>query len=147
MLFLASVGPPILPHHASPQHEVSLPDAVPCSPFPSRALPQHETYKYRGRVSGRFYTSAGGATALLGRVEAAAARAKSAEQIQREMEAQYVSCNTRWTEAEGGCTGAGAVLGWRLERRSTCRATRAGRRRRVGGEAHQLLYGDLEERG
>lgn len=62
---------------------------------------KHETYKYRGRVSGRFYTSSGGATSLLGRVEAAAARAKSAEQIQREMEAQYVSCNTRWTEAEG----------------------------------------------
>ncbi|EFJ48787.1 hypothetical protein VOLCADRAFT_90628 [Volvox carteri f. nagariensis] len=62
----------------------------------------HKQYTYKGRLVGRFYNSEGRPKRLLKRIEEEAARAKSDEELQREVEAQWPSCNVRWTESEGG---------------------------------------------
>ncbi|GFR42030.1 hypothetical protein Agub_g2847 [Astrephomene gubernaculifera] len=61
----------------------------------------HKTYTYKGRLEGPFHDARGRPTGHLRWVEQQAARAKSAEEQQRELEAQWPSCNVRWTESEG----------------------------------------------
>ncbi|GLC60265.1 hypothetical protein PLESTB_001592300 [Pleodorina starrii] len=62
----------------------------------------HKQYTFKGRLVGPFYDGAGRPTRLLRRVEEDAAKAKSEEELQREAEAKWPSCNVRWTESEGG---------------------------------------------
>lgn len=62
----------------------------------------HEKYIYKGRLIGRFYHASGEKTKALVAVEEAAERGKAAEEARAKIRTVYPSCNTRWTQEEGG---------------------------------------------
>jgi hypothetical protein len=65
----------------------------------------HETYRYVGRLEGRFYDAKGHPSALLERIEAEVAqfRAKKAEEEEKQgIKKDEVLCNVKWTKKEGG---------------------------------------------
>ncbi|KAG2495230.1 hypothetical protein HYH03_006504 [Edaphochlamys debaryana] len=61
-----------------------------------------KTYPFKGRLDGPFYNAQGQPLKALQRVEEKAKKAKSHEELRREQEARWPSCNVRWTEADGG---------------------------------------------
>lgn len=88
--------------------------AVPTA-SPKLRTPTQE-YKLVGRVVGRFYDAAGQPTALLARVEAAAATAAAAKEAaegkgQAGGGQQVQPCNVKWSKSEG-VVGGWAGGGW-----------------------------------
>ncbi|XP_020224725.1 membrane-associated progesterone-binding protein 4 [Cajanus cajan] len=62
----------------------------------------HKTYKYAGKLVGRYYDSQGNPTKYLKGVEAKAARGAQLLEKQKIEEAKQPSCNSRWSQDEGG---------------------------------------------
>ncbi|GKV06386.1 hypothetical protein SLEP1_g18286 [Rubroshorea leprosula] len=60
------------------------------------------TYTYVGKLVGRYYDSQGNATKYLKGVEAKAARGAQLLEKQKKEEAKQPSCNSRWSQDEGG---------------------------------------------
>ncbi|XP_061355412.1 membrane-associated progesterone-binding protein 4 [Gastrolobium bilobum] len=61
-----------------------------------------KTYKYVGKLVGRYYDSQGNPTKYLKGVEAKAARGAQLLEKQKIEEAKQPSCNSRWSQDEGG---------------------------------------------
>ncbi|KAL2976364.1 hypothetical protein AAZX31_13G004300 [Glycine max] len=64
----------------------------------------HKSYKYVGKLVGRYYDSQGNPTKYLKGVEAKAARGAQLLEKQKIEEAKLPSCNSRWSQDEGGET-------------------------------------------
>ncbi|KAL5148334.1 Membrane-associated progesterone-binding protein 4 [Glycine soja] len=62
----------------------------------------HKSYKYVGKLVGRYYDSQGNPTKYLKGVEAKAARGAQLLEKQKIEEAKLPSCNSRWSQDEGG---------------------------------------------
>ncbi|RDY06066.1 Membrane-associated progesterone-binding protein 4 [Mucuna pruriens] len=62
----------------------------------------HKTYKYVGKLVGRYYDSQGNPTKYLKGVEAKAARGAQLLEKQKIEEAKQPACNSRWSQDEGG---------------------------------------------
>ncbi|XP_038724835.1 membrane-associated progesterone-binding protein 4 [Tripterygium wilfordii] len=60
------------------------------------------TYIFVGKLVGRYYDSQGNATKYLKGVEAKAARGAQLLEKQKKEEAKQPSCNSRWSQGEGG---------------------------------------------
>ncbi|TYI50119.1 hypothetical protein E1A91_D12G079700v1 [Gossypium mustelinum] len=60
------------------------------------------SYKFVGRLVGRYYDSQGNPTKYLKGAEAKAARGAQLMEKQKEMEAKQPSCNSRWSQDDGG---------------------------------------------
>ncbi|XP_057433744.1 membrane-associated progesterone-binding protein 4 [Lotus japonicus] len=60
------------------------------------------TYKYVGKLVGRYYDSQGNPTKYLKGVEAKAARGAQLLEKQKTEEAKQPACNSRWSQDEGG---------------------------------------------
>ncbi|PPS15641.1 hypothetical protein GOBAR_AA04937 [Gossypium barbadense] len=58
--------------------------------------------KFVGRLVGRYYDSQGNPTKYLKGAEAKAARGAQLMEKQKEMEAKQPSCNSRWSQDDGG---------------------------------------------
>lgn len=59
-------------------------------------------YRYVGKLVGRYYDSQGNPTKYLKGVEAKAARGAQLLEKQKIEEAKLPSCNSRWSQDEGG---------------------------------------------
>ncbi|KAK7316515.1 hypothetical protein RJT34_00038 [Clitoria ternatea] len=62
----------------------------------------YKTYKYVGKLVGRYYDSHGNPTKYLKGVEAKAARGAQLLEKQKIEEAKQPACNSRWSQDEGG---------------------------------------------
>ncbi|XP_047181942.1 membrane-associated progesterone-binding protein 4 [Vigna umbellata] len=62
----------------------------------------HKSYKYVGKLVGRYYDSQGNPTKYLKGVETKAARGAQLLEKQKIEEAKQPSCNSRWSQDEGG---------------------------------------------
>ncbi|KAH1189710.1 Membrane-associated progesterone-binding protein 4 [Glycine max] len=62
----------------------------------------HKSYKYVGKLVGRYYDSQGNPTKYLKGVEVKAARGAQLLEKQKIEEAKLPSCNSRWSQDEGG---------------------------------------------
>uniref|UniRef100_A0A383V6X5 Cytochrome b5 heme-binding domain-containing protein n=1 Tax=Tetradesmus obliquus TaxID=3088 RepID=A0A383V6X5_TETOB len=62
----------------------------------------HKTYTYKGKLIGRFYDAAGAATAALDSVHARAKEGEALKAAREAEEANWPSCNSKWTADEGG---------------------------------------------
>ncbi|GMI67493.1 membrane-associated progesterone binding protein 4 [Hibiscus trionum] len=60
------------------------------------------SYKFVGRLVGRYYDGQGNPTKYLKGAEAKAARGAQLMEKQKEIEAKQSSCNSRWSQADGG---------------------------------------------
>ncbi|XP_068666833.1 membrane-associated progesterone-binding protein 4 [Aristolochia californica] len=60
------------------------------------------SYKFSGKLVGRYYDSQGNPTKYLKGVEAKAARGAQLLEKQKNEEAKLPSCNSRWSQEEGG---------------------------------------------
>lgn len=60
------------------------------------------SYKFVGRLVGRYHDSQGNPTKYLKGAEAKAARGAQLMEKQKEMEAKQPSCNSRWSQDDGG---------------------------------------------
>lgn len=60
------------------------------------------TIRYVGKLVGRYYDSKGNPTKYLKGVEAKAARGAQLLEKQKKEEAKQPSCNSRWSQDEGG---------------------------------------------
>ncbi|KAK8717156.1 hypothetical protein V6N13_044433 [Hibiscus sabdariffa] len=61
-----------------------------------------KSYKFVGRLVGRYYDSQGNPTKYLKGAEAKAARGAQLMEKQKEMEAKQPSCSSRWSQDDGG---------------------------------------------
>lgn len=61
-----------------------------------------KSYKFVGRLVGRYYDSQGNPTKYLKGAEAKAARGAQLMEKQKIMEAKQPSCNSRWSQDDGG---------------------------------------------
>ncbi|WIA40808.1 hypothetical protein OEZ86_004486 [Tetradesmus obliquus] len=62
----------------------------------------HKTYTYQGKLIGRFYDAAGAATAALDSLHARAKEGEALKAAREAEEANWPSCNSKWTADEGG---------------------------------------------
>ncbi|OIW14424.1 hypothetical protein TanjilG_20870 [Lupinus angustifolius] len=62
----------------------------------------HKRYKYVGKLVGRYYDSQGNPTKHLKGVEAKAAKGAQLLEKQKIEEAKQTTCNSRWSQDEGG---------------------------------------------
>ncbi|KAL2327138.1 hypothetical protein Fmac_020565 [Flemingia macrophylla] len=62
----------------------------------------HKSYKYAGKLVGRYYDSQGNPTKYLKGVEAKAARGAQLLEKQKIEEAKLPACNSRWSQDKGG---------------------------------------------
>jgi len=63
---------------------------------------EHETYRYVGKVAGRYFDEAGRPTAERLECEKILGLAKQDQEKALEFEKKYPNCNSRWTKDEGG---------------------------------------------
>eukprot|EP00879_Flechtneria_rotunda_P023355 GHRR01024705.1.p1 GENE.GHRR01024705.1~~GHRR01024705.1.p1 ORF type:complete len:146 (-),score=29.74 GHRR01024705.1:1158-1595(-) len=61
-----------------------------------------QTYPYVGKLIGRFYDSTGAATTEMNSVHERAKQGEAIKAARADEEARWPSCNSRWTENEGG---------------------------------------------
>ncbi|KAF6262822.1 hypothetical protein COO60DRAFT_1699115 [Scenedesmus sp. NREL 46B-D3] len=62
----------------------------------------HKSYTYKGKLIGRFYDAEGAATAALESVHARAQEGEVLKAAREAEEANWPSCNSKWTQDDGG---------------------------------------------
>eukprot|EP00775_Hariotina_reticulata_P009146 gene9146-9314_t len=62
----------------------------------------HKTYPFKGLLAGAFYDSSGASTPTLASVHSRAEKGREIQAAREKEEQNWPSCNSKWTEAEGG---------------------------------------------